>query len=158
MKVAQLCPTLCNLMNYTVRGILQARILKWSFPSPGIFPTQGLNPGLLHCRWILYQLNHKGSPRIMEWVAYPFSSRSSQSRNQTESPVFQADSLPTELSGKPLVWKSVTISFNSSVLFWPFLEYNICCSHSFIKYSSSSHFEFGNTIQLNTKRNQKYQN
>ena len=28
----------------------------------GIFPTQGLNPGLPHCRWILYQLNHKGSP------------------------------------------------------------------------------------------------
>ena len=27
-----------------------------------IFPTQGLNLGLLHCRWILYQLNHKGSP------------------------------------------------------------------------------------------------
>ena len=24
----------------------------------GIFPTQGPNPGLLHCRWILYQLNH----------------------------------------------------------------------------------------------------
>ena len=28
----------------------------------GIFPTQGLNPGLLHCKWILYQLSHKGSP------------------------------------------------------------------------------------------------
>ena len=28
----------------------------------GIFPTQGSNPGLLHCRWILYQLSHKGSP------------------------------------------------------------------------------------------------
>ena len=28
----------------------------------GIFPTQGLNPGLPHCRWILYQLSHKGSP------------------------------------------------------------------------------------------------
>ena len=28
----------------------------------GIFPTQGLNPGLLHCRLILYQLSHKGSP------------------------------------------------------------------------------------------------
>ena len=27
----------------------------------GIFPTQGSNPGLLHCRWILYQLIHKGS-------------------------------------------------------------------------------------------------
>ena len=31
-----------------------------------IFPTQGLNPGLLHCRWILYQLSHKGSPRILK--------------------------------------------------------------------------------------------
>ena len=27
----------------------------------GIFPTQRLNPGLPHCRWILYQLNHKWS-------------------------------------------------------------------------------------------------
>ena len=32
----------------------------------GIFPTQGLNLGLLHCREILYQLSHKGSPRILE--------------------------------------------------------------------------------------------
>ena len=57
----------------------------------GIFPTQGLNPGLPHCRQILYQLSHKGSPRILEcvaypleWVAYPFSSRSSWPRNWTE--------------------------------------------------------------------------
>ena len=49
----------------------------------GIFPTQGSNPGLLHCRWILYQLSHQGSPRILEWVAYPFSRGSSQPRNQT---------------------------------------------------------------------------
>ena len=28
----------------------------------GIFPTQGLNPGLLHCRRILYQVSHQGSP------------------------------------------------------------------------------------------------
>ena len=34
----------------------------------GIFPTQGSNPGLLHCRWILYQLSHKGSP-ISWWTA-----------------------------------------------------------------------------------------
>ena len=38
-----------------------------------IFPTQGSNPGLPHCRGILYQLSHKGSPRILEWVAHPFS-------------------------------------------------------------------------------------
>ena len=48
----------------------------------GIFPTQGSNPGLLHCRQILYQLS-QGNPRILEWVAYPFFSRSSQSRNWT---------------------------------------------------------------------------
>ena len=47
----------------------------------GIFPTQGSNLGLSHCRQILYQLSHKGSPRILEWVAYPFSSGSSWQRN-----------------------------------------------------------------------------
>ena len=49
----------------------------------GIFPTQGSNPGLPHCRQILYQLSHKGSPRILEWVAYPFSRGSPQQRNCT---------------------------------------------------------------------------
>ena len=49
----------------------------------GIFPTQGLKPGLLYFRQILYQLSHQGSPRILEWVAYPFSKGSSQPRNQT---------------------------------------------------------------------------
>ena len=29
-----------------------------------IFPTQGLNPGLLHCRWILYQLSYSGKPQV----------------------------------------------------------------------------------------------
>ena len=37
----------------------------------GIFPTQGSNPGLPHCRWILYQLSHQGSPRILEWHLIP---------------------------------------------------------------------------------------
>ena len=50
----------------------------------GVFPTQGSNPGLLHCRRILYQLSHKGSPRILEWVAYPFSRGSSHPRNRTK--------------------------------------------------------------------------
>ena len=49
----------------------------------GILPTQGSNPGLPHCRLILCQLSHKGSPRILEWVAYPFSSGSSWPRNWT---------------------------------------------------------------------------
>ena len=64
LKVVQSCPTLCDPMDYSVHGILQARILEWvAFPwSGGIFPTQESNPGLLHHRWILYQLSHKGSP------------------------------------------------------------------------------------------------
>ena len=49
----------------------------------GISPTQWLNPGLSHCGQILYQLSHQGSPRILEWVAYPFSSRSSRTGNLT---------------------------------------------------------------------------
>ena len=66
-------------MGYTVHGILQARILECTaLPfSRGIFPTQGSNLGLLLCKLILYQLSHKGNPRILEWVAYPFSRGSS---------------------------------------------------------------------------------
>ena len=45
---------------------------------------QGLNPGLLHCGQILYQLSQKGKPRILKWVAYVFSRRSSWPRNQTQ--------------------------------------------------------------------------
>ena len=49
----------------------------------GIYPTWGLSPDLLHCRQILYQLSHQGSPGRLKWVAFPFSSRSSQPRNWT---------------------------------------------------------------------------
>ena len=55
----------------------------------GIFPTlesnQGPTPGLPPCGHILYQLSHKGSPRIQERVTYPFSIRSSGPRNQTRA-------------------------------------------------------------------------
>ena len=44
MKVSQLCPTLCDPMDYTVYGILQARILELVafFPSPGDLPNSGI--------------------------------------------------------------------------------------------------------------------
>jgi len=62
--VAQLCPTLCNSMDYSppgssVHGILQARIPQWVAILQGLFPTQGLNLDLLHCRKILYHLSHQ---------------------------------------------------------------------------------------------------
>ena len=48
----------------------QARMLKYSevgnlFFLQGIFSTQGSNPGLLLCGWILYKVSHKGSNKIM---------------------------------------------------------------------------------------------
>ena len=69
VKATRSCPTLCSPRDCSppgssVHGILQARILGWGAisSSRGIFPTQGSNPGLPHCRWILYHLNHQGSP------------------------------------------------------------------------------------------------
>ena len=57
-------------MDYTVYGIPQARILEWvAFP----FSRASFQPRdqthLPHYRWVLYQLSHKGNPRILEWVA-----------------------------------------------------------------------------------------
>ena len=84
MKVPQLCLTLFNPLDHTVHGLLQARIVEWvAFPFTRDLPKPGSNPGLLHCRRILYQLSHQGSLRILEWVAYPFSRRSSLPRNGT---------------------------------------------------------------------------
>ena len=65
----------------------------------GIFPTQGSNPGLPHCRQILYQLSHQGSPRILQWVAYPSPADLPNPAIEPRSPASQADSLPAELSG-----------------------------------------------------------
>ena len=71
-------------MDNTAHGIIQARILEWvAFPFSKRSSQLGLNPGLPHCRRVLYQLSHKESPRILEWVAYPFSSGSSWPRNWT---------------------------------------------------------------------------
>ena len=84
VKVAQSCPTLVT--PWTIQSMEFSRPEYWRGSCSllqGIFPTQGSNPGLLHCRQILDQLNHQRSPRILEWVAYPFFSGSSRPRNQT---------------------------------------------------------------------------
>ena len=100
MKIAQLCLTLCDPMDYSVRGILQARILEWvalpssrgsSKPSSPILLVDS-SPSV-----------HQGSPRILEWVAYPFSRDLPDPGIEPGSPALQADSLPTELPGKPLM-------------------------------------------------------
>ena len=73
--------------------ILRAKILR-------IFPTQELNPGLLHCRRILYQLSHQESPRIQQWVDLPFSRDLPDPGIKPGSPTLQADSLPSVPPGK----------------------------------------------------------
>ena len=45
VKVTQLCPTLCDPVDYTVHGIIQARIPEWvAFPYPGDLPNPGIEP------------------------------------------------------------------------------------------------------------------
>ena len=112
VKVSESCPTLCNFTDQNT-GVGSLYHLQ------GIFPTQGLNPGLPHCRQILYQLSHKGSPRILEWVAYPFSSGSSRPRNWTGG-LLHCRWFLYQLSyqGSPFINKSPT---KSVVLKWVFI-------------------------------------
>ena len=67
----------------------------------GIFPTQGLNPGLPHCRWLLYQLSHRGAQEYWSGQPVPSPVDLLDPGIEPVSPALQADSLPTELSGKP---------------------------------------------------------
>ena len=60
----------------TVHGIHHTRILEKPFPSPGNVPNPGIKP---RSPW----LSRNWSPGILEWVAFPFSSRSSRPRNQS---------------------------------------------------------------------------
>ena len=66
----------------------------------GIFPTQGSNWGLLHCRQILYQLSYKRSPWILEWVSIPSPGDLPHPGIKPGSSALQADSLSAELPGK----------------------------------------------------------
>ena len=78
-----------------------------------IFPTQGSKPGLLHCRWFLNELNHKGSPIILEWVACPFSTGSSRLRNWTRASCIESGFFyQLSYQGSPIILKGFTFSSN----------------------------------------------
>ena len=88
--VTQLCLILCDPIDCTQPGSSvhgdspgQNTAVGSLSLLQGIFPTQGLNPGLPHCGQILYSLSHQGSPRILEYVDYPFSMGTSRLRNHT---------------------------------------------------------------------------
>ena len=81
----------------------------------GIFPSPASSPGLPHCRRILYQLSRQGSPRILEWVAYPFSRGSSWPRNWNGVSCIAGGFLPAELLGKS---QTHTSYIQTSTLVW----------------------------------------
>ena len=82
VKVAQLYLTLCDPMDYTVHGILQARILEWvAFPFSGGSSQPRDQTQVSHIAGRFVPAEPR--PRTLEWVAYPFSSGSSRSRNWT---------------------------------------------------------------------------
>ena len=75
------CPSPRNLPNPGIKfasvispasaGVFFTICATWEAPNTrvgshsllqGIFPTQGSKPGVPHCRWVLYQLSHQGSP------------------------------------------------------------------------------------------------
>ena len=82
VKVAQLCPTLCDPLDYRVHRILQARLLEWvafSFSKGSSQPRDRIQvshtAGRFYTSW--------ATREAQEWVAYPFYSGSSQPRNRT---------------------------------------------------------------------------
>ena len=84
VKVTQSCLTLFDPIDYSVHGILQARILeRVDLPFSRRYSQPRDGAQVSRFGQILYQLSHKGSPRILERVAYAFSRRSSQPRNRT---------------------------------------------------------------------------
>ena len=66
VKVIQSFPTLCKPMDYTVHGILQARILEWgAFPSPGDLPNPGIKPGGLILQVDSLPAEPQGKPLVI---------------------------------------------------------------------------------------------
>ena len=90
--VAQLCPTLCDPMDCSPPGSSDHGDSPGKNTGVGCHALlqrnlPGSNPGLLHCRRIVYHLSYQGSPRI-QWctVAYLFSMGSSWPKNRTGVP------------------------------------------------------------------------
>ena len=112
VKVTQLCLILCDPMDYTVQGILQARILEWvAFPFsrgsslPRDWTQVSLIAGRLFTSWTTRKAQEY-------WSGWPIPSLADVLNPGIKpgSPALQVDSLPTELSGKPWVFYYISTS------------------------------------------------
>ena len=106
----------CSLLGSSVHGVLQARILEWKegrkyiFLPQGIFLTQGLNPGLLHWKQILYHLIYQGSPIINAAAA---TAKSLQSCPTLCNPIdgsLPVSHVPGILQARTLEWAATSFS------------------------------------------------
>ena len=140
VKVVQSCLTLCDPMDgslpiSSVRPGENTEVGSCFLPQ-GIFPTQGLNPGLLQYRPILYHLSHEGSPRTLEWVAYPFSRGSSWPRTRTGVSCIAGGS-STSWSPREAQWSHINNKLISKGK-WKVLPYSRMpmnkCRHSYKVY------------------------
>ena len=132
MIVTQLCPTLCNPMDYPCNSPGQNTEVGSLFLLQGIFPTQTSNPGLPHCRQILYQLESEVAQscptlcdpmdcnllgfsvqgilqaRILEWIAISFSRGSSPFKQLT----FYGEQIMTEDKPRELLNRVISLQLN----------------------------------------------
>ena len=104
----------CSLPLSSFHGILQARVLQWvaiSF-SRGMFPTQGLNPGLSHCRQTLYRLSHQNLTAAASAAAAAKSLQSCPTLCDPRDGSPPGFPIPGILQARTLEW--VAISFSSA--------------------------------------------
>ena len=87
-------------MDYTVHGILQARILEW-VPSPGDLPNPEIKPKSPTLQADYLTAESQGKPKNTGVGSLSFPVDLPNPGIEPGSPALQVDSLPTELSGKP---------------------------------------------------------
>ena len=120
-EVAQSCPTLWDPMDCSPQRSSVHEIFPGKNPGVGcyfllqrIFPTQGSNPGLPHCRQTLYCLSHQGSPHPSRSSLFP----SVQFSHSVMSDSLQPRGLrllhPWDFPGKILEWAAISFSRGSS--------------------------------------------
>ena len=120
-KLLQSCLTLCNPMDYIVPGILQARILEWVAFHFSRGSSQPRNQ--THCRQILYQLSHKGSPKASTCYVCSTQHTGSLCAKSLQSCLTLCDPMDCSppgcsihgiLQARRLEWAAITFSRGSS--------------------------------------------
>ena len=103
VKVAESCPTLCNPMDSPWNSPGQNTGVGSLSISPGDLPNPRIESRSPALQVDTLQLSHKGSPRILRWVAYPFSRGSSRPRNGTGVSCFAGGFFINSAIRKPFI-------------------------------------------------------